>query len=182
MPNNRLVIFLLLVLIAAGTRWWLLRLSGEPDAPPLPVVRAEYSLQDFELWLADDQGNAQYRVAAPKLTQRARDDQATIEAPELDLFRDSQVSWRLRAEQATVTTDRQHFNLVGETSLTSAEQRILTADVAVDQLSRTAQTTAPARIERAADWARGDGLKVDLAGDRIELIDNVSAYYATPSP
>lgn len=179
--NHRVVLGIVLLLLAAATRGWLLSLRDDPTDPPLPTVRSDYSLNNFDLWVADQQGLPKYRLSAPRLTQRSNDSQVEIDQPVISLFNNQELSWRVNADSAALDVTEDIVELKGQARMVSSEQTITTQDLIINNRQQRAHSKDAARIEQGQDWMTGRGLSVDMAERRISLAADIVAHYE-PAP
>lgn len=173
------------LLAAAFLSWWLLRSTGtahnvdvaDHDAP-------DYYVRGYELTVWDERGELRHRLVGPQVMHYPQRSRAELASPELVLYRDSSPRWRLRAQSALVTDDAQELWLQGDVvidePLDAAGLILNTRDVHVLPQKRYAETQAPVAVRDAAGEMHGTGMRVDMGGDRVELLSAVRGEYVLP--
>lgn len=149
-------------------------------------TQLNYALFDFQASLLDEQGRLAMRIDAPLLRNNAQTGVGTVSQPEI-FVRESGIDWRIRAETAVVSSDREHVSLTGDVNVVrynAASDDLLeidTRDLLVSVTPRTASTDARVDMRHAGDRLAATGMRLDLINDRFELLQDVSAVYDIPN-
>ncbi len=148
-------------------------------------TRLNYALMDFEALLLDDSGTLAVTVKAPLLRNDARSGVGTVTRPDI-LVRQGPNEWRIAADTAVVSADREFVSLAGDVNMVRYNVRerdfleIDTRDLLVSVTPRTASTEARVTILQAGDRLTATGMRLDMVNDRFELLNDVSAIYDLP--
>lgn len=178
---------IVLLALAAGVSFLATRDVRDTLLPQLADVdtRLNYALFDFKATLLDDEGLLALTIEAPVLRNNARSGVGTVTRPKIFL-REGGIDWRIRANSAVVSADREYVSLAGEVNVVRynvLENDLLeidTRDLMVSVTPRLASTDARVDMRHAGDRLAATGMKLDLISDRFELLDDVSAVYDTP--
>ena len=104
--NRRLLTILLLTVLAAGTRWWMMRIQDTGQkAGGLPDARSEYTLDNFDLLVMDKQGSPSFQMESPHLEKLPMDGSTRVQQPQMHLFEDGKKAAREAKSFAAVTDD-----------------------------------------------------------------------------
>ena len=153
--------------------------QGEVD------TRLNYALFDFEALLLDKQGELAMTIQAPELQNNASSGVGTVSTPNIFL-REAGNDWRIVADSAVVSADREFVSLAGAVSVvrynaqTSDRLEIDTRDLLLAVSPRTATTDAHVNMRHAGDRLEANGMQLDLVKDRYQLFADVSAHYDMP--
>lgn len=148
-------------------------------------TRLNYALFDFQAALLDEEGRLAMTIEAPELRNDASTGVGTVSQPHV-FVRDAGMDWRIAAESAVISADRELVSLAGEVNVVRynvAENDLLeidTRDLLVNVTPRTASTDAHIAMRHAGDRLAAKGMRLDLVNDRYELLNDVSAIYDTP--
>ncbi len=177
--------------LAAVSQWLLAFERAQMVLPPVITSdRPDYSLDDFSLIVMDEQGQASFRVHAPRMLRRPSDGGAMrVESPVVDLKDTRDRSWQMRAASALIGVDGDDVLLDGGVELLGT--RLPGADPAPNTEIRTthmtllpelrqAHTDAHVTLSEGASILSGTGMKADFALRRMELLSNVSARFEPP--
>ena len=176
--------FALLVVLAALSMWAArenVEKQGRPDADVDPNFN--YVLRDFELQFFDESGLPSLNLQAPLLRNDPDMQVGTIEQPVVKVYQPGLI-WDLTADQATVTADKEHVNLIGKVNInrqqtaTGRRTRLNTADVQIEVTPQTASTNAMVEVYDGFNQVSGIGLDMDMLADTFELKKQVKATYA----
>ncbi len=108
----------------------------------------------------------------------------TVSTPEIYMHQDGH-EWRIRADSAVVSADREFVSLAGEVRVVRYNTQdgdrleIDTRDLLLAITPRTASTDARVMMRHAGDRLDATGMKLDMINDRYELLSEVSAVYET---
>lgn len=173
-----------LVLAALASGWWL----RSVEAPPTPgsgAVRHEpdYYLTDFELTEMGPDGTPAHRLEAEDLYHYPDDASARLARPRLILYQDAGAYWDITADRGLVQERDRQILLHGEVHIRHAGVtpgevlEIHTRDLSVWPDRRQAETAAAVRIEHRTGVTRAVGMRVDLARQRLDLLEHVQGEY-----
>lgn len=155
--------------------------------PPSAEVdtRLNYALFDFEAQLLDEKGKVAVTIEAPVLRNNATTGVGTVSTPDIYVRQEGD-EWRIRADSAVVSADREFVSLAGEVNVVRYNEQdsdrleIDTRDLLLAVTPRTASTDSRVLMRHAGDRLAATGMKLDMINDRYELLSDVSAYYDTP--
>ncbi len=172
-----------LIVLSAVTLW--LSRSQHDDSPE-PVAgldpRLNYVLHDFELQFYDENGQPSINMRAPILRNDPELQVGTIEQPVVKVNQADAV-WDLTADEATVTADKEHVQLIGQVHLTRNEPatgnwvKLDTREVHVEVTPQTAVTDQPVSMFDGNNRVDGIGLELDMKTKKFILKQNVKATY-----
>lgn len=148
-------------------------------------TRLNYALFDFEAMLLDDQGQLAMTIDAPLLRNNASSGVGTVNTPKIFL-REKSNEWRISADSAIVSADREFVSLAGAVSVVRYNEinsdllEIDTRDMLLAVTPRTATTDSQVTMRHAGDQLDATGMKLDMINDRYQMFAEVSAFYDTP--
>jgi LPS export ABC transporter protein LptC len=184
-PATRRAIFLT-ALLAAASFLASRDIKLDLEAPAAEVdTRLNYALFDFEATLLDDDGQLAVTIEAPILRNNADTGVGSVTEPKIFL-RESGNEWNIRANSAVVSADREFVSMTGDVNLvrynaaSDGTLEIDTRDVLVAVTPRIATTDAAVEMRHAGDRMAANGMKIDMITNHFELLNDVSAIYATP--
>ena len=149
---------ILLLTAAALLTWFATRDVKEQLRPAGAEVdtRLNYALFDFEAMLLDEAGQLALTIRSPVLRNDARSGIGSITRPEI-FVREAANEWRIEADSAVVSADREFVSLAGEVNMFRYNQldadvlEIDTRDLLVSVTPRTASTEARVEIRHGGD-------------------------------
>jgi lipopolysaccharide export system protein LptC len=185
--NQKLLAILLLTVLAAGTRWWLIRMQdADQKAGSLPDARSEYTLDNFDLLVMNKQGLPSFQIESPRLERVPNDGSAIVEKPLMHLFENGNRTWRIDAESGWVRQDGEEILLQGKVLMSKGkaqEQIVVHArDLTLYPQKELAQSSEPVQISRPGTVMAGVGLKARLDLEKFELLSEVKGRYEPPKP
>lgn len=161
---------------------------------PVPVAtgpvdrvdtRLNYAIYEFSGQLLNDDGSVNVEIDSPLLRSNARSGVSTVISPEIRL-RQAEERWKISAESAIITADREFVSLQGNVLLnhrnraTGESTDIRTRDVLLHLTPKTAETDAAVSIRQAGSRLDAVGMRLDLAQETYELLEKVIAHYELP--
>jgi LPS export ABC transporter protein LptC len=159
------------------------------SAIPGPVdqidTRLNYAVYQFTGRLLNEDGSINVEIDSPLLRSNASSGVSTVISPEIRL-RQAQERWKITAESAIITADREFVSLQGNVSLnrrngaTGERTDIRTRDVVLHLTPRTAETDAAVSIRQAGSRLEAVGMRLDLTQETYELLEKVTAHYELP--
>ncbi|MGA9575774.1 MAG: LPS export ABC transporter periplasmic protein LptC [Lysobacterales bacterium] len=173
-----------LVLLSAFS-FWVSRSQDQQGPKPVAGLDPEldYVLHDFELQFFDEFGKPAFNMRAPVLRNDPRLQLGTIDHPVVSLNQADAV-WNLTADTATVTTDKEHVQLLGQVHVRRNEPasgnwvEIDTREVQIEVTPQTAFTDQPVHIFDGRNRVDAVGLELDMKTKTYILKHQVKASYA----
>lgn len=144
-----------------------------------------YALFDFKASLLDEEGRLAMTIEAPQLRNNASSGIGTVAEPRI-FVREAGNDWRIVADSAVVSPDREQVSLAGNVTVVrynETERDLLeveTRDLLVHVTPRTATTEARVEMRHSGDRLVATGMRLDMINDRFELLNRVQAIYDTP--
>jgi len=185
--NTRIAI-LLLLLLTAGTGWFLQRLSREDDAGrALKAHEPDYYMENFTQSTMNEQGSLQHRLTAELMLHYADDDTTELVHPMLDVYNEAPTPWHVKAEKGWVSANSEVVLLTGEVHIWrdgkngERELDVLTRDLRVLPRERYAETDKAARIHSPGVLYNAVGMRAIFKEDRLELLSRVRGRHETQS-
>jgi len=176
-----IMVLVILTLIS----FWVSR--GRDKESPNPVAgldpKLNYVLHDFELQFFDDKGLPTMNLQAPLLRNNPQIQLGTIENPVIKL-QQSEMRWNLWSDSATITTDKEHVQLLGpvfvqrQAAAGGRKENLTTRDVRIEVNIQTARTTNAVSIFDGINFVDAVGMYLDMKNGNIKLNHQVKARYA----
>jgi len=173
------------LLVLTSISYWAGR-DGE-NAKPEPVAgldpRLNYVLRNFELQFYDNDGQPTINVQAPILRNNPELQMGTIENPVIRLNQPG-IVWKLTAETATLTADKEHVQLSGQVQVQRLESadgswvELDTSDVHIEITPQTASSDQAVRMFDGYNLITATGLDLDMKSSTFKLKQQVKATYA----
>lgn len=186
MKVREFLLVLALTAIAIALLWWTQHgaapVQQSEEAFPSEI---DYFMTDVHLTATNEVGAPSYRLRAPRLEHVVADDSSRAERPHLEIYGDEAPPWTLRAEKGRMPADGVTIDLMGEVTLdrvAAAGQpasRVLTREVTVNTLDKTARTVEPIELEHGSWDIEGVGMELDLTTGRLE-VSRVRGVYEPP--
>lgn len=175
---------LILAALVAAT-WWAGRSTTERGGTPTPGLdtKLDYALQDFEMQFYDALGQPSAQLRAPRLANDAETGIGLITRPVFDITHSGN-AWRIIAESATVSADREQVVLQGDVRMTGGAGApadtvdISTSEMLLQVAKRVARSDRRVHIVQGADTMEALGFTVDMTVSRFQLFDQVKLRYA----
>lgn len=180
-----MLVFLLLALLAGGTRWWLMRLQdADRQAGGLPEARSEYTLDNFDLLVMDKQGLPSFQVRSPYLEKMPVDGSVVLQQPRMYLFENGNKTWRIDAQSSWIRHDGEEILLQGDVFMTKGKDQeqlnIRAQDLKLYPQQELVQSSESVKISRPGTVMVGVGLKARLDLEKFELLSEVKGRYEPP--
>jgi LPS export ABC transporter protein LptC len=182
-PGKTKAGILLLTGLVAFSYW---ASRGRNDDTEGPIVgldtQLDYALQDFEYWFYDAQGNPSANLKAPELTNHAINGISEVNNPVFTVI-DRGISWRIVAESATVTADKENIVLSGDVwirrpAMISGEAlSINTSELTIEVSPKLASSDRPVRMTEGDDIMEATGFRVNMGSNRFQLLNQVKLTY-----
>lgn len=173
-------IFLLLVLAAAATAWWLSRLGdGAERSQRLKAHEPDYYMENFTQTTMNAAGGPLHRLSAEMMLHYPDDDSTELVRPVLEVYNEAATPWRVRAEKGWVSANSDVVLLTGEVHIWrdsengERELDVLTRDLRVLPRERYAETDKPTRIHAPGVLYTAVGMRAVFQEDRLELLSRV---------
>ena len=179
---------ILLITLAGLSLWWLLSLQTAQQADGSDLLATpKLVLDKFEATRLDEHGLRQYQLSAPQLVQWTGTRGIEIEQPKMVLYRDGRfVLWRLEAEQAWLSEDRQTVQLrdaveaIRDPGNPAERLHISSRDLIYRPQDNTLTTDGPVRLTTAHGEMSGRGLHGQMDQQFYTLLSAVRGQYAPP--
>lgn len=176
---------LAVLIVLSAVTFWASRSQREDSPQPVAGLdpRLDYVLHDFELQFFDENGQPSLNMRAPILRNDPKLQMGTIEHPVVRVNQADAV-WDLTADEATVTADKEHVQLIGQVNLMRNEPatgnwvKLDTREVHVEVTPQTAVTDQPVSMFDGRNRVDAIGLELDMKTKIFILKQNVKATYA----
>ena len=181
--KTQLGIFVLAALVAAS--YWASRGQKDMGEQPTPGLdtRLDYALEEFEFRFFDTEGRPSARLTAPELANHAESGISEIRRPVFDVM-DEGVPWKIIAESATVTADKETVTLSGNVWINrpasdlGGELNINTSELIFEMSPKIARSDRPVQLMQDDDIMEAIGFRVNMKNNRFQLMDRVKLKYA----
>jgi lipopolysaccharide export system protein LptC len=174
-----------LVLLAAAilTSWlaWQLRPRPAPDVPGPP--RSDYSLDNYELVVLDEQGTESFTVRGPILSRDPNTSEWFLNDPRFSFPGTANEPWLAQAQSGWVSAHADEVRLQRDVRILGPQQlggdraRLNTAAIAVFPKQNLARSTDTVTITRGASILRGRGMETNFQTHQFTLFSEVRARY-----
>ena len=129
-----------------------------------------------------DDGKLSYIMTATKLEHIKQTDITLVSTPKLDLFRGTDLPWKVTSQRAEVLPNGDEVELIGDVRIarTDAKNRptiITSSRMTVIPDKEYAQTEQAVRIVAASGVTTAQGMKAYLQDSRILLLSNVRGQH-----
>lgn len=176
-----LVLFAAL-LLALG--YWNIRPESFLDRPAAQVDDAEidFYVDNSRTRQYQPDGKLQYEMTATKLEHVKASDVTLVSAPDLMLYRGTELPWHVRSDRAEVAPGGTQAELIDAVRVerTDAKGRptvLTTSRLTVFPQQQYAQTEQAVRIDAANGVTTANGMKAYLNDSRMTLKSNVRGQY-----
>ena len=173
------------LILLSAVSFWLSR--SQDNNKPEPVAgldpKLNYVLRDFELQFFDEYGKPTINMKAPVLRNDPTLQLGTIERPVVKLNQADAV-WDMTADTATVTTDKEHVQLIGQVYVKRNEPvsgswvELNTREIQIEVTPQTAITDQPVSMFDGVNRLNAIGLELDMKTKTYSLKQQVRATYA----
>lgn len=176
---------MMVLLLLSTFSFWASRSQDNQGLQPVAGLDPEldYVLRDFELQFFDEAGKPALNMRAPVLRNDPKLQLGTIDHPVVRLNQ-ADAEWDLTADMATVTSDKEHVELLGQVHVRRNEPlsgnwvEIDTREVRIEVTPQTASTDQPVRISDGRNRVDAVGLELDMKTKTYKLKNQVKASYA----
>jgi lipopolysaccharide export system protein LptC len=131
--------------------------------------------------LFDASGKPAQRLQAQRLEQRAGEPDARLVAPRMQLTDARKRHWRVRSERGRLSADGDSLHLQRRVSLHPAAAsdgpHLNTERLSIATRENRLETDAPVVLKSGAWHYRAGGLRIDLDGRRIEMLNRVEGLH-----
>ncbi|MES3040055.1 MAG: LPS export ABC transporter periplasmic protein LptC [Pseudomonadota bacterium] len=142
----------------------------------------DYIVEQVQLWQTDAQGNLLRRMQGTQLTHHAQPERFHLTQPNVQLYSQGALLWRLTAAQADSPNPATDLWLSGNVvaqRLQSAEPlRLETSRLHANPRGDRLDTPAAVRVISPRGTMTGVGMNVDLRAKSVELNSAVEVNYA----
>lgn len=128
-----------------------------------------------------------YRSGAPSIAVTAAgariqgEDVAELDHVQIEFQAGDRGSVQVRAERGRLDLDTHDFELHGGVvGSTGAGEHFTSDELRYDEIERRLWTDRPVRVERGNLVTEGDGLRIDLANQRVQIQGRVRATLGAP--
>ncbi|MDX1459814.1 MAG: LPS export ABC transporter periplasmic protein LptC [Xanthomonadales bacterium] len=188
MIQRKTISGMLAVAALAALSFWAGRKSTDLDRLPTPGLdtRLDYALRDFEMQFYDLLGEPSAHLSAPRLANDAETGIARVARPIVDITHAGSL-WRVVADSAVISADRERVVLSGNVRLNRAGDPgtppldISTSELSLEITPRIASSSQRVYIADGSDTMEAEGFSVDMTANRFRLFRQVKITYA-PDP
>ncbi|MBM7061572.1 LPS export ABC transporter periplasmic protein LptC [Pseudomonas sp. UL073] len=169
------------VLLAALGYW-----NISPEAEKAPVAESAnavdfYALNAHSVQFQAD-GKLHYEMTSDKVEHLKASEITQVSKPDLQLYRGTDLPWKVRSERAEVSADGKQVELIDAVRIarTDAKNRptvITSSRMTVFPDEEYAQTEQAVRIEAANGVTTANGMKAYLKDSRMLLLSNVRGQH-----
>jgi LPS export ABC transporter protein LptC len=183
MRRKTLLRILLVLILAVGSRWLLMQNQPVEINQGAEIdMRFDYVLSGFELRSYAAGGQLTALLQSPSLNQSAISLLGEIREPRLSIPGEGTGSVALRADQATVSADKNSISFSGGVSLQQAGGARGVTTVTTDGLTfnvatHTAHTDDKVHVVREGMQLTGIGLDADIRSQHYQLLSQVEGSY-----
>ena len=177
------LIFALIATLVAALGYW----NIAPDGDRQPQSAGSDNAVDFYVIGArtvqfQDDGKLHYRMTADKLEHIRSTDITLVDTPKLDLYRGSELPWKVTSQRAEVSPGGVEVELIDDVRIarTDAKGRptiITSSRMTVIPDKEYAQTRQAVRIVAANGVTTAQGMKAYLNDGRMILQSNVRGQH-----
>ena len=186
MPRKLLNIVLLAcaALLVAALGYWNLSPDGFNQQPQTAVADNAidfYASNTYTVQYQAD-GKLHYELTADKVEHVKASDITLMTAPNMNLFRGSELPWKIRSERGEVSPGGVEVELIDKVRVerTDAKGRptiLTTSRLTVFPDKEYAQTQQAVRIDAANGVTTAQGMKAYLQDSRMHLLSNVRGQH-----
>lgn len=177
------LIFALIAAVVAALGYW----NIAPENAHKPQQASNDDAIDFYVLGArtvqyQDDGKLHYRMTAEKLEHVKSTDITLVDTPKLDLYRGSELPWKVTSQRAEVSPGGTEVELIDDVRIarTDAKNRptiITSSRMTVIPDKEYAQTKQAVRIVAANGVTTAQGMKAHLNDGRMILQSNVRGQH-----
>lgn len=181
MSPKRWLILSGLVVVAIGTRIWVLKNAEDDSVQSLPEARSDYLLENFSLTVMNESGLRRFSLHAPHLERSPVDESTLLTSPDVLIFEDNQATWRSTGETGWISADGTELRLeknVEVESVAGQDTHVTTQSMTFLPDSRLAQTEDAVTLTQAETVMTGIGMRADFESQTWELLADVKARFS----
>lgn len=146
----------------------------------------DYYLNGFTITVFDEQGQLQQKLQAEQLGHNEQSQSSSIVQPHLQLFSHGKLQWQLTAAQGQLEQQRDEFTLKGGVTLLQHNVKLplqlQTATLRLQPGTGRAETDQPVTLQQGQNRIDAVGMRIEEQGQRLQLLSQVRAAYATQLP
>lgn len=185
--KNLLLITAILLLVALGN--WLgeqglkrvdIKLAEEPE------VRQDYYINDVTITALDKRGRPQHRLQAAQLSHFTAKAESRLEKPQLQVYKENKVEWRVTAEQGEIHQEQDEVLLEGKVRLvqggSKAPLRLYTPALRIQTALGRADTDRAVTLIQADNRIDAVGMQIEQESQRLLLLSKVRGRYESLAP
>ena len=173
------------LLILAGTSWWLAERTGvEESDSQADEHTPDYFLEGFTGVKMDASGKPEQKLVAQRLTHYPDDDSTELKQPRLTLYDEGRPPWRVRSETGWMSGDGEVLLLQGVVNIDRSAApgvrptHIITRDLRVQPRDNYLESDAEVHMRSLNDRLDAKGMQIWYSKPvRIKLLANVRGYY-----
>lgn len=161
--------------------WAYSETGSPPEFSSQPVLnkQAEFYINNPLITQFNQQGALDSVMHSEQIRQNPADNSVDITQPQLNLFRNGEPSWTIKAQTGTIYNKGNTVDLQQQvTAVTHDRQTVLnTPQMLVFPNQQTAHTDKPVTLKNHNGFTRAIGLQADLNTRQIDLLNNVRGLY-----
>ena len=187
--NWRTAARFVLLLVLAGSSWWLLQMAAGPVPEFVSIAprQVDTYLRNFKVTVMDEQGKPRQHISGEYLAHFPESRSSEVQRPVMVLFGQAPTPWELHAEQGMLYDDKENVDLMGRVDARNVDSQgrevtITTSDVTVNNQQQTARTAAAVSIKSWAGTTLGQGLDADFRVGHFTLLSQVKGEYEVKQP
>ncbi len=172
------------LLVVAIMGWFSQEVLESQDEVNLVMEhQSDFHMRGLKLYVSGDDGSAKYHLSARSLVHFPLSDTMTLEAPQIDVYRQGQPAWVMAAEQGILKNREQQLDLYHGVTLYKGESnnsplRLETDSLLIDLAKKQASSVADIFLQQHdVGELRGRGLLLDLQQNRLQLQSHVRVRY-----
>ena len=183
-PRKTQTGILVLAALVAASYWANRGNKVATDGPTLGLdIQLDYALQDFEYRFYDVDGNPSVNLTAPKLANQATSGISEVSNPVFTII-DNGISWRIVAESAIVSADKENILLSGDVWITrpafdtNEALNLNTSELTIEVTPKVASSERPIRLTEGNNIMEATGFRVNMTNNRYQLLNQAKLTYA----
>lgn len=188
MTTKYTFISVIMLAIVAVTSWFTY-FTDKPHTKNLvnTKITPDAYMENVVALVLDKQGKPNLRIATPKLVHYAEKDTATLQTPELTLYRKSPTPWYINADTGTTADGVENVTFKDNVVIHHAADENNPATIIKTELlyvkpnKQIAETPAPITLIQPGLKVSATGLNADMNTGNIKLLSQARGEYV-PSP
>lgn len=183
MTGRRTTLLVVLLLVIAGSGWFLKQQSAEPARAGHDRNGYDSFVRSMNLRAMDNDGNLKYHVRADLMTHFPEAERYDLDQPRVRFLHTDGSEWHVRSEKGQTTASGDRVWLLGRASIdrpataTAVAMRIDTSDLLIEPDNETAETQAAARITSASHQVDSVGFRADFRKRTLQLHSQVRGRF-----